>query len=63
MIPVDPKTLEKIIKGGIAIGAAVVAAVGGWIAGKKHSNHKEKKRRKKLDKKELARHNKIKGEI
>lgn len=61
MIPVDPKTIEKIIKGGIAIGAAVIAAVGGWFAGKKRSNHKEKIRRKKLDEKELIRHNKIKG--
>jgi hypothetical protein len=62
MIPIDPKTLEKIIKGAIVGVAASVAAIVGRFAGKKHSNHKENIRRKKLDERELARHNKIKGE-
>jgi hypothetical protein len=62
MIPIDPKTLEKIAKGGFALGAAAVAAIVGCFAGKKHSDQKEKIRREKLDKKELARHNKIEGD-
>ena len=59
MTPIDPKTIGKIIKGGFAVCAAAVAAISGWIVGKGHSDHKEKIRRNKLDKKELSRHKKI----